>query len=86
VLSHDPTVLFSTPDYDAYWQQMGADTATASSNAVHVTSGWSGHAIPYVHPALVVEALKQLVAADQATDHTLAACGTAFTELGGVCQ
>ena len=65
---------------------MGAETATVSSIAVRETSGWSGHAIPYVHPALVIEALKQLVAADQATDHTLAACGTAFTELGGVCQ
>jgi diacylglycerol O-acyltransferase / trehalose O-mycolyltransferase len=86
VLSHDPTQLFSSPEYDAYWQQLGADTATASSNAVHITSSWSGHPIPYAHPGLVVEALEQLVAAARAGDHTLPACGTAFTELGGVCQ
>ena len=87
VLSHDPDVPFSSsPEYEAQWLQQGSDTVTASSNALHVASSWSGHAIPYAHPGLVIEALEQLVAAARASDHTLAACGTTFTHLGGVCQ
>ena len=82
----NPSQPFSSPEYDAFWLELGADTATASGNAVHVASSWSGHAIPFAHPSLVMEALEQLVSAARAPDHTLAACGAAFTELGGVCQ
>lgn len=86
VLSHDPDEpFFGSPAYDAYWLELGADTATASSNAVHVSSSWSSHEIPYAHPGLVIEALEQLVAAARSADHLLPACGEAFTSLGGVC-
>jgi pimeloyl-ACP methyl ester carboxylesterase len=86
VLSHAPTLPGFDPAYDAYWLQMGADTATASSNSVHVVASWSSHPIPYAQPGLVIEALDQVVVAVRASDHTLPACGSDFTRLGGVCQ
>ena len=75
-----------SPDYEAWWLKMGVDTATASSNSRHITSAWSGHPIPYAHPALVVEALQELVAAARATDHALPSCEAAFPALGGICD
>jgi pimeloyl-ACP methyl ester carboxylesterase len=87
VLSHDPAVPFgATPEYDAWWLEMGADTATASTNGIHVGSSWSGHYLPYHHPGLVLEAISELVAAADGPDHVLPPCGAAFTALGGVCQ
>ncbi len=86
VLSHAPDLMFWAPDYDATWVKLGADTATASSNVAHVIAAWSTHLIPYAQPGLVIEAVKQVVAAARASDHALPACGTAFTQLGGLCQ
>ena len=86
VLSHAPDLPFWNPDYDATWEKLGADTATASSNARHVIASWSTHLIPYAQPGLVIEAVRQVVAAARASRHTLAACGPAFTQLGGLCQ
>ncbi|MFN8621130.1 MAG: alpha/beta fold hydrolase [Chloroflexota bacterium] len=87
VLSHDADVpFFGTPEYDAYWLQLGKDTATASSNAVHVSSSWSSHQIPYAHPALVIEALEELVASARAGGAALPPCEAAFPALGGVCE
>ncbi len=85
VLSHAPDLPFWAADYDALWEKLGTDTATASSNARHVIASWASHMIPYTQPGLVVEAVKQVVAAARASDHTLPACGTAFTALGGAC-
>ncbi len=68
------------------WEKLGADTATASSNARHVIASWSTHLIPYTQPGLVIEAVRQVVAAARASDHALPACGPAFTQLGGLCQ
>ena len=86
VLSHAPDLPFWVPDYDATWEKLGADTATASSNARHVIASWSTHMIPYTQPGLVIEAVKQVVTAARASDHALPACGAAFTQLGGLCQ
>jgi hypothetical protein len=86
VLSHAPDLRFWAPDYDATWERLGTDTATASSNSVHVIASWSTHLIPYAQPGLVIEAAREVVAAARATDHALPACGATFTQLGGVCQ
>jgi len=86
VLSHAPDLPWWNSDYDTTWEKLGADTATASSNARHVSASWSTHMIPYTQPGLVIEAVKQVVAAARASDHTLPACGAALTDLGGLCQ
>jgi pimeloyl-ACP methyl ester carboxylesterase/sugar lactone lactonase YvrE len=86
VLSHAADLPFWMGAYEAPWLKLSGDTATASTNSRHVTASWSGHAIPTVQPALVVEAVRQLVAAATAKDHTLPACGEAMTSLGGVCD
>ncbi len=85
VLSHAPDLPFWSADYDTLWEKLGTDTATASSNARHVIASWSTHTIPNTQPGLVVEAVKQVVDAARASDHTLPACGTAFTQVGGEC-
>ncbi|MGO9204713.1 MAG: hypothetical protein ACLQBX_00750 [Candidatus Limnocylindrales bacterium] len=59
--------------------------ATASSNAVHVEATWSSHLLPYSQPGLVIEAVREVVAAARSSDHTLPRCGAAFTQLGGKC-
>ena len=86
VLSHAPDLPFWVPDYDATWEKLGTDTATASSNVAHVIASWSTHLIPYAQPGLVIEAVMQVVAAARTSDHALPACGAAFTRLGGLCQ
>ncbi len=59
--------------------------ATASSNAVHVEATWSSHLQPYSQPGLVIEAVREVVAAARSSGHTLPRCGAAFTQLGGKC-
>ena len=87
VISHSPDLPFWDPaSHDATWEQLGAETVTASSNARHVIASWSTHLIPYSQPGLVIEAVRQVVAAARASDHALPACGAAFTELGGLCE
>jgi hypothetical protein len=86
VLSHAPDLPWWNADYDATWEKLGTDTATASSNARHVIASWSGHEIPYAQPGLVIEAVRQVVAAARASDHALPVCGPAFAQLGGLCQ
>jgi pimeloyl-ACP methyl ester carboxylesterase/streptogramin lyase len=87
VISHSPDLPFWDPaSHDAIWEQLGAEAATASSNARRVIASWSTHLIPYSQPGLVIEAVRQVVAAARASDHALPACGAAFTELGGLCQ
>jgi pimeloyl-ACP methyl ester carboxylesterase len=86
VLSHAPDLQFWTPDYDAYWERLGTETATASSNSGHVVASWSTHPIPYAQPGLVIEAVRQVTAAARASDHGLPACGPVITQLGGLCQ
>ena len=87
VISHSPDLPFWDPaSHDATWEQLGAETVTASSNARRVVASWSTHLIPYSQPGLVIEAVRQVVAAARASSHTLPACGAAFTELGGQCE
>jgi hypothetical protein len=86
VISHAPDLPFWNPAYDATWEKLGTDTATASSNSTHLIASWSTHLIPYSQPGLVVEAVKQVVTAARASKHTLPTCGPAFTDLGGLCQ
>jgi pimeloyl-ACP methyl ester carboxylesterase len=86
VLSHAPDLPWWNADYDTTWEKLGADTATASSNARHVTASWSTHTIPYTQPGLVIEAVRQVVSAARSSDHALPPCGPAFTELGGQCE
>ena len=87
VIAHDPSLAFwDDAAYDDYWLKLGADTATASSNAVHVVAMGSSHAMPFTQSGLVVEAVRQVVDAAKAADHTLPACGKALTDLGGACK
>jgi hypothetical protein len=87
VLTHAPDLPFWNPAaHDATWEQLSADTATASSDSVHVVASWSTHMIPFSQPGLVIEAVRQVVTAARASDHALPACGPAFTQLGGLCQ
>jgi hypothetical protein len=86
VISHSPDLPWWNPAYDTTWERLGTDTATASSNARHVIASWSTHMIPYTQPGLVIEAVRQVVAAARAPNHALPVCGPAFTELGGLCQ
>lgn len=86
VLAHSPDQGVFGGEYDKYWSAMGEETASASSNSEHVIASWSSHSIPYSQPALVIEAITQLVTAARAADHTLPECGTAFTDLGGICK
>jgi pimeloyl-ACP methyl ester carboxylesterase len=87
VISHDPSLDFwDDATYDDYWLKLSADTATASSNAVHVVSTGSSHAMPFTQSGLVIEAVRQVVDAAKAADNTLPACGKALTDLGGTCK
>ncbi len=86
VLGHAPDLPFWPGAYNATWLDLGRETATASSNAEFVTASWSSHSIPTSQPALVVEALRELVAAARSTSHELPACGEALTAVGGVCD
>ena len=86
VIGHDPSLPYFEGPYDDTWLKLGADTATASSNAVHVVATGSSHAIPFTQPGLVIEAVRQVVDAAKAADHTLPACGKALTDLGGACK
>jgi hypothetical protein len=87
VIAHDPSLDF-WPDaaFDDYWLELGVDTATASSNAVHVVAMGSSHAMPFTQSGLVVEAVRLVVDAARAADHKLPACGKALTDLGGTCK
>lgn len=86
VLAHSPDQGAFGGEYDQYWSALGEETASASSESVHVVASWSSHSIPYSQPALIVEAINQLVTAARASDHTLPPCGTEFTDLGGICE
>ena len=86
VLSHAPDLPWWNAEYDANWEKLGTDTATASSNARHVIASWSTHGIPNTQPGLVIEAVRQVVTAARAPEHTLPPCGPAFTQLGGQCD
>jgi hypothetical protein len=46
---------------------------------------WSSHLLPFSQPGLVIEAVREVVAAARSSDHTLPRCGAAFTQLGGKC-
>ncbi len=84
VISHDPALPW-LGDADANWEEAQDTLATASSNAVHVDTTRSSHLIPFSQPGLVVEAVREVVAAARAADHALPRCGPAFTKLGGKC-
>ena len=86
VIGHDASLPYFEGAYDDTWLKLGADTATASSNAVHVVATGSSHAIPFTQPGLVIEAVRQVVDAAKAADHALPACGKALTDLGGACK
>jgi pimeloyl-ACP methyl ester carboxylesterase/sugar lactone lactonase YvrE len=83
VLTHDPAFPPWGASLDPVWQTTQQAIATASSNAVHVDATWSSHLIASAAPGLVVEAVREVVAAVRATDHALPRCGAAFTRLGG---
>jgi hypothetical protein len=85
VLTHDPALPAWGASSDPAWQTTQRALATASSNAVHVDATWSSHFIPFAQPGLVIEAVREVVAAARAADHALPRCGAAFTKLGGKC-
>lgn len=68
------------------WYRFQAALASASSNSVQVTAMRSGFGIPWEQPALVVEAVREVIDAARSTNHTLPACGTNFQQLGGKCM
>jgi pimeloyl-ACP methyl ester carboxylesterase/sugar lactone lactonase YvrE len=86
VIGHDPSLPYFEGPYDDTWLKLGADTAAASSNSVHVVATGSSHAIPFTQPGLVIEAVRRVVDAAKAADHTLPSCGKALTDLGGACK
>jgi hypothetical protein len=87
VIAHDPSLAFwDDAAYDDYWLKLGLDTATASTNAVHVVAMGASHAMPFTQSGLLIEAVRQVVDAAKAADHTLPACGKALTDLGGACK
>jgi pimeloyl-ACP methyl ester carboxylesterase len=67
------------------WSGYQAQLASASSNTVHVVGLRSGHVMSFDQPALVVEAVREVVAAVRTPSRMLPACGTAFEDLGGEC-
>jgi hypothetical protein len=67
------------------WSGYQAQLASASSNTVHVVGLRSGHVMSFDQPALVVEAVREVVAAGRTPSRMLPACGTAFEDLGGEC-
>jgi hypothetical protein len=85
LLTHNPALpawgASNEPGFDRTEQVL----ATASSNAVHVEATWSSHMLPWSQPGLVIEAVREVVAAARSSDHTLPRCGAAFTQLGGKC-
>ncbi len=85
VVTHDPALPPWGSDLDPEWQTTQRALATASSNTLHVDATRSSHPIASVQPGLVAEAVRQVVAAARAKDHTLPTCGAAFVELGGKC-
>jgi pimeloyl-ACP methyl ester carboxylesterase len=85
VISHDPALPFLVGTADTNWETAQEALATASSNAVHVDATLSSHYIPWTQPGLVIEAVREVVAAARAADHSLPKCGAAFTKLGGKC-
>ena len=66
------------------WLRFQAGLAKTSSDAVHVIATSAGHYIHTEQPALVVEAIRQVVAAVQ-SGSSLSPCGEAFIDLGGQC-
>jgi sugar lactone lactonase YvrE len=85
VIGHDPAFA-SFGEADRIWVDMVKDSVTASSNAYLVVASAASHAVPYIRPGLVVEAVKAVVAAAKAPDHALAPCGKAMEAAGGVCN
>jgi pimeloyl-ACP methyl ester carboxylesterase len=68
------------------WDPFQNELASASTNSVHVMAMQSGHNMPLERPELVVEAVREVLAAARASSHTLPPCGTAFQQLGGQCM
>lgn len=68
------------------WDPLQNQLASASSNSVHVKAMRSGHYIELAQPGIVVEGVRDVVAAVRASSHLLQPCGTAFQQLGGQCM
>ena len=86
VLSHDPALAPMGQAFEPVWTTAQQGLATASSNSVRAVAVGSPHYIMDFQPKLVIEALREVVAAARASDHTLPPCGSAFTQVGGACQ
>ena len=67
------------------WGDLQRDLATASSNSVHVMAQRSDLGIPFEQPALVIEAIRQVVDAALSPSHALPPCGQAFDQVAGQC-
>jgi pimeloyl-ACP methyl ester carboxylesterase/streptogramin lyase len=70
----------------AQWDPFQDELASASTNSVHVMAMQSGHNMPLERPGLVVEAVREVLAAARASSHTLSTCGATFQQLGGQCM
>lgn len=68
------------------WDPFQAQLASASRNDVHVKAMRSGHYIESAQPGIVIEAVREVVAAARASSHQLPSCGTVFEQLGGRCM
>jgi len=86
VLSHDPALAPMGQAFEPVWTTAQQGLATASSDSVRAVAVRSPHYIMDAQPKLVIEALREVVAAARASDHTLPPCGSAITQVGGACQ
>jgi pimeloyl-ACP methyl ester carboxylesterase len=85
VIGHALDQPFLAGASEAAWLESVRETVRASSNSVFVTASWSGHMIPTAQPALVFEALRELVAAAGTADHRLPGCAS-LEAVGGACD
>ncbi len=86
VLSHDPALAPMGQAFEPVWTTAQQALATASSNSIRAVAVNSPHYIMDAQPKLVIEALREVVAAARASDHTLPPFGSALTQVGGECQ
>jgi pimeloyl-ACP methyl ester carboxylesterase/sugar lactone lactonase YvrE len=67
------------------WRDLQIELASASTNSLHVIASRSGHFIHGDQPALVLEAINQVLEAAKRPSHMLPACDKAWEAFDGTC-
>lgn len=71
--------------FERLWSRLQDNLARGSTNSVHVIATKSEHAIYKDQPQLLVEAIRQVVAAARTPPHILPPCGPALQSLQAQC-